>query len=111
MQITVTNITAGERVYWTSAYKDMAPGDVVTTSRSALALAGDESLRKLAIAAKVSIAIVQEAGDADQLSIYTNATRPAPALVPIGTSIFNTDDGFPNVSNGTNWLDPTGTIT
>ena len=42
---------------------------------------------------------------------FTNATRPAAANVGSGYSIWNTDDGFTNVSNGINWLDPDGVIT
>lgn len=42
---------------------------------------------------------------------FTNATRPAAADVGSGYTIWNTDDDFTNVSNGTNWLDPDGVVT
>jgi hypothetical protein len=42
---------------------------------------------------------------------FTNITRPAAADVGAGYSIWNTDDGTTNVSDGTNWLDPDGAIT
>jgi hypothetical protein len=42
---------------------------------------------------------------------YTNATRPAVSTVTVGTMIFNTDDGAPNWSNGTNWVDASGNVT
>jgi hypothetical protein len=42
---------------------------------------------------------------------HTNATRPDPTTVPSGTIIFNTEDGTMNTSNGSVWLDPTGTPT
>ena len=42
---------------------------------------------------------------------YADATRPNPADVPVGFTIFNTDDNFINCSDGTNWRDPTGAIT
>ena len=42
---------------------------------------------------------------------YTNATRPGPTTVPVGTPIFNTDDGFPNYADGTNWVDHAGVTT
>lgn len=41
----------------------------------------------------------------------TNATRPAANTVPAGTQIFNTDDGAPNWSNGTDWVDALGNLT
>lgn len=42
---------------------------------------------------------------------FTDITRPAPADVGSGYTIWNTDDDFTNVSNGTNWLDPDGAVT
>jgi hypothetical protein len=42
---------------------------------------------------------------------FADATRPLPADVGSGYTIWNTDDGFTNVSDGTNWLDPNGAIT
>lgn len=45
------------------------------------------------------------------LERYANATRPAASSVLAGTLIFNTDDNFPNVSDGTNWRDMSGAIT
>ena len=42
---------------------------------------------------------------------FSNATRPSPASVAVGTMIFNTDDNAPNFSDGTNWRDAVGTIT
>lgn len=42
---------------------------------------------------------------------YDNTTRPLVAQVSVGTMIFNTDDGAPNWSNGTNWVDASGNIT
>jgi hypothetical protein len=111
MQVTVTNITASERLFLTGAYKELAPAAFVTFSRTADQLDNDISLKKLRLAGKVTIAVVQEAGDGDILPTYSNATRPGPTLVPVGTEIFNSDDLFPNVSDGTNWRDPTGVIT
>ena len=45
------------------------------------------------------------------LQVYADATRPSAASVAVGTAIFNTDDNFSNISDGTNWRDPTGAIT
>jgi len=40
---------------------------------------------------------------------YSDGTRPAAGT--IGRVIFNTDDNFLNVDDGTNWRDPTGAVT
>lgn len=42
---------------------------------------------------------------------YSNATRPAATNFTRGTTIFNTDDNAPNVSDGTNWRDEMGNLT
>ena len=42
---------------------------------------------------------------------FADATRPAAAVAGSGYTIWNTDDGTTNVSDGTNWLDPSGAIT
>jgi hypothetical protein len=42
---------------------------------------------------------------------FTNASRPLPTAVGSGYTIWNTDDGTTNVSDGTNWLDPDGAVT
>lgn len=42
---------------------------------------------------------------------FADATRPLPADVGSGYTIWNTDDMDTNVSDGTNWLDSTGAIT
>lgn len=41
----------------------------------------------------------------------TDATRGTASQMPTGTIIFNTDDGQLNISDGTNWTLPDGTIT
>lgn len=41
----------------------------------------------------------------------TDANRPAANAVIAGTIIFNTDDNFPNVSDGANWRNMSGVIT
>jgi len=50
-------------------------------------------------------------GRSSDLGVYADATRPAATSAAIGAFFFNTDDGFMNTSDGTNWLDPTGAIT
>lgn len=42
---------------------------------------------------------------------FSDAGRASASAVPAGTVIFNTDDNFLNVSDGTNWRDPTGATT
>lgn len=50
-------------------------------------------------------------GTGMNVAYYTNTNRPTASQVPIGTVIFNTSDNFINVSDGTNWKDPTGATT
>ncbi len=46
-----------------------------------------------------------------RLKTYTDATRPSASTVGAGAMIFNSDDNFPNVSDGTNWRDMNGNVT
>ena len=50
-------------------------------------------------------------GWAAPIGVYDTASRPDPTLVLVGTMIFNTDDGVPNWSNGSVWVDASGTPT
>jgi hypothetical protein len=111
MQVTVTNITAAEQLYLTGAYAQLNPSASITYSRTSDQLDNDIQLKKLALASKVTIAVVFEAGDGDILPTYTDANRPLPTKVPLGTLIQNSNDNFPNVSDGTNWRDMAGAIT
>jgi len=45
------------------------------------------------------------------LQIFSNTTRPPANSVDMGTTIFNSDDGAPNWSNGANWVDSSGNPT
>ena len=45
------------------------------------------------------------------LQPYSDAERPPASSVPKYTMIFNTTDNEPNVSDGTDWIDPTGAAT
>lgn len=45
------------------------------------------------------------------VAVYTNVTRPAANTVPLGGSVWNTDDNCYNYSDGTNWRDASGTLT
>lgn len=42
---------------------------------------------------------------------YTNANRPPAAQFGAGMMIFNSNDNFPNISDGTNWRDMSGNVT
>lgn len=46
-----------------------------------------------------------------QLPVYTNAARPPATDYAAGSAIWNSDDNFTNVSDGTDWRDPTGSVT
>ncbi len=49
------------------------------------------------------------------IPVYADGTRPTPGTsagqAPAGTLIFNSDDNFPNVSDGTNWRNMSGAAT
>ncbi len=45
------------------------------------------------------------------IDAQSNASRGNANAVPVGYEIFNTDDAFPNWSDGTNWKDATGSTT
>lgn len=42
---------------------------------------------------------------------YTDSSRPSAGAVTAGTAIWNTDDGYPNWSDGANWVEADGTST
>lgn len=48
---------------------------------------------------------------APTLTVYSDASRPAATSVPAGYIFFNSSDNFPNISDGTNWRDMSGSIT
>ena len=58
---------------------------------------------------KINRAIV--ASDIKHFDVYTDATRPGPATVSAGYTIFNSGDNFLNTSDGANWRDQAGVIT
>jgi len=45
------------------------------------------------------------------LDVYSDTSRPDASTKPVGYIFFNTSDNFPNVSDGTNWRNMSGTIT
>ncbi len=46
-----------------------------------------------------------------QVAAFSQAARPDPSSVPVGTVIFNTDDNAPNWSDGTVWRNSAGVTT
>lgn len=57
------------------------------------------------------IEVLKTFNQSPSLNNFSNTSRPTPTTVSAGYMIFNTDDNFPNVSDGTNWRDMSGTIT
>lgn len=122
MQVTFTN-AGSEEVYVSQLYKSIPAGQSVgPVSRVPGDINNDQQLKKLIAAGTITLAIVSEAGDtvraetldADAyvaLPVHTNANRPAATAVPVGTLIHNTDDDFPNVSDGAAWRDMAGVVT
>lgn len=46
--------------------------------------------------------------DSITLTVYTDATRPAPTSLPAGTVIYNSTDSGLNVTDGADWRAPSG---
>jgi len=117
MLVKITNASSDKIHIPSLGSVNIAPGAYVETSRSYADLDGDISLKKLVETGDVTLSFTKEDGDDAQLFFaqvpvaYTDAARPAATAVPIFAAIFNTDDGFMNVSDGAAWLDPTGTAT
>jgi len=68
----------------------------------------DNQLRSLTVQ---QMAATSAAEFAASLPAFSDANRPAATSVPAGYQIWNTDDGFPNFSNGTQWVDAAGNVT
>lgn len=60
---------------------------------------------------RVSVPTSTAGGSTPVGPAYDNTTRPNASTLPAGSMIFNTDDGAPNWSNGTIWVDATGSHT
>lgn len=121
MQITFTNTTP-KQVFVSAFYKTLEPagtdGDAVTTSMSASQYDGEQLLKSMVEDGTLTITFLgSDPGDSTSIPgysagpAYDNATRPSPTVVPLFTSIWNTDDDAPNYSDGTNWRDAAGIIT
>jgi hypothetical protein len=117
MKVTFTNITAAENLFLSQLYRNLAPGEAVQTRRTMADLEGDQPLKQLVTAGKISLAFLEETGDdvalgfMSALKSYTNATRPAATAVPTFSAIWNTDDNAPNWSDGAAWRDSAGVVT
>jgi len=121
MQIEFTN-ASGAQLYVSALYSQMEIAATVTTSRTPTQL-DDQGLKALLESGDLTVTgATLEDGDSVNvlnlnpelyywLPIHTDANRPLPTAVKAGTVIWNSDDSFTNVSDGTNWYDPTGVIT
>jgi hypothetical protein len=116
MLVTFTNAGSTD-LYLSQIYRQLAAGESVQTHRTVGDLDGDQVLKALVAAGTITLAFAEETGDDSALGFdnvlvnYSNAARPAATAVPIYTAIYNTDDNFVNVSDGTNWRDPAGNVT
>lgn len=109
MQITFTNATS-DVLNIAAFYKTLAVSESVTVSMSNSGYDSEAGLKTLVEVGSLTIdAVVMEAGDTQgvftALPVYSNATRPAFGDVPVGTTIWNTDDVGENYTDGTEWLD------
>lgn len=119
MLVTVTNISSpAEQVHIPSmGSKFLEPGESVTYPRTFADLDGDTSMKTAIQAGLVSLAFEAETIDSAQVFFgavplsFSDTTRGSATLVPVLSSIWNTDDNAMNWSDGTNWRDAAGTIT
>ena len=116
MDVTITNVSS-EQLFLPGPNVDLSINEAATISMTTGDLESNTVLRDLITQGKVTVSVARDT-DADVThgfghvpQNFTNATRPAPAAVPLFTWIFNTDDAAPNWSDGTNWRDATGVIT
>lgn len=123
MQLTITNL-ASTATYIRDLYITLDASAAVTVERSAGEIDDMVGLKELQAAGTVSVAVVEstteQASSVSEtvsaalplvLPSYDDAGRPDPAAVTAGTAIWNTDDGAPNFSDGTNWVDAAGVTT
>ena len=115
MLITVTNIST-DQVPINTIYKTLEVAEAITFSRTAAQIDAELQLKQLIVDGLVSVSFEDEATDigvAPQAAIasYSNATRPSASDIPTYSMIFNTSDNQINISDGTNWRDPSGAIT
>jgi len=120
MQVTFTNASADE-IFVSALYAQLAAGASVTASRTPAQM-DDQGLKALIEAGTLTVSVALETGDTVQIQnldpdvywyvpVHTDANRPLPTAVTPGTVIWNSDDGFSNYSDGTDWYDPTGATT
>jgi hypothetical protein len=121
MQVTFQNASADE-IFVSALYTQLAAGASVTASRTPTQL-DDQGLKALLEAGTLTVTgTVLEDGDTVNvanldpnlymfLPVHTDGTRPLPTAVQPGTIIWNSGDGYTNVSDGTDWYDPTGAVT
>lgn len=116
MQVTFTNATSDVLAVG-AFYRSLTAGESVTVSMTASGYDAEAQLKVLVEAGSLTIdAIAAEAGDSSALGAaigpaYDDAGRPLATSVPTFSSIWNTDDGAPNFSDGTQWVDAAGIAT
>lgn len=115
MLVTFTN-AGSDDIFLSMLYKGLAPGESVQVSKSRSELDQETELKKLVQAGTVVLSFTVEDGDnaalgTESFPVFTDTSRPAAGDWPLYGAIWNTDDDSLNWTDGTNWLDATGTIT
>lgn len=117
MLVTITNIDPTLReVYIPGPDITIQPALSATISRTWAELDSDRILKNMVMAGTVSLAFTKEVGDDAALQpdasvkSYINANRPAPALVPVFTPVWNLTNNNLNWSDGVAWRDAAGVI-
>lgn len=115
MLVTFTN-AGTEDVFLSLLYKNLAPSESVTVSKSRSELDMEQELKKLVQAGTIVLSFAEEDGDdaavgTEPHPAFTDITRPAASAWPIFAAIWNTDDNALNWSDGTAWRDAAGVVT
>lgn len=115
MLVTITNASSEDQ-FISLLYKTLAVGESVTVSKSRSELDQELEFKKMVQDGTLTLAFEMEDGDSAAIGTephpaFSNTSRPTASDWPIFSAIWNTDDAALNWSDGTNWLDATGTIT
>jgi len=63
MQVTLTNLSGTDSFYISQLYRQLAPGESVTTRRTMAQIDADASLKALIVAGSIGISYTEESGD------------------------------------------------
>jgi hypothetical protein len=116
MDVTFTNVSS-EQLFLPGPNLDLLPAGTAVATMTTADMDGAERIKELITDGKITAAFVK--GPNDDIAVgfppvppvFTNGTRPNANTIPVGSSIWNSDDDAHNWSNGTGYFDGVGTGT